>query len=321
MKTHIPRKVVCFGGGTGLPTLLRGLRNLWFEKITAVVTVFDNSARSRKLRDDLGVLPPSDIGRCLLALSPQEDVIRKFLFDNSNKETYSGMHILLSGGEQIFKNFHRSIEAAREILGVDSNHQVLPVTDETGVQLVAIATTGKMAEDEPGVDKLMESGEIIKSLYLRPPAKASNNVLDIISDADLLCVGPGSLYTSVLPNFLVGNIKDRIQRSTAPIFFIMNLLSEGLGMNDLTGKDIVKFSENYIGRPIDKIIINDGEPSDVNWLAYEAEGKKLAESWSLRDDFRCVSGQLWTSSEYARHNPRRLASLVYDTASRWHGDR
>lgn len=231
------------------------------------------------------------------------------------------MHILLSGGEQIFKSFSRSIESSREILGVAPNHQVLPVTEQQGVHLRAKTLSGREAVDEPGVDAVMEEGEVIQSLYLKPVAEVNTEALKAIYGADVLCVGPGSLYTSVLPNFLVKNIKEAIQRSNAPIFLIMNILNEGLGMNNLSGKDIVKFSEEYIGKPVDKILLNHSQPKGVNWAAYEVEHKKLSETWSLNDDIRSVTAPLWTSPEFARHDSQRLATLVYNEAVRWHRDR
>lgn len=307
-----PYRMVCFGGGTGLPTLLRGLRqnNYWIN-ITAIVVMFDAGGRSKKLRDKHGTLPPSDIARCLLALSPEEALLRKILFDDFEGDD-TALHLLLTWGEKI-EDFETPLRICRKLLKIKKeNHLAIPVTISKS-HLCALAESGITAENEVEVDALIKEGEIIKNLFLKPSAIATNKVLQAIQRADVICIGPGSFYTSLLPNFLVKGVREAIIRSKAPIIFISNLLKEGLGMQNLSLEDIVKTAEEYAGRKFAKIIVNESVPLEFDQQKYQTEEQKTP---ILFRDLTCADSRfeyasLWKNPEQAHHDSSILDKVVY----------
>ena len=307
-----PYRIVCFGGGTGLPTLLRGLKyNNYWSNITAVVTMFDSGGASCELRDQFGSLPPSDFARCYLGLSQQEELLRQFWFKKSRRG-YTALHRLISGNEKLTQNFADIIEDLKDWLQVAENHFVLPVTFSNS-HLNAIAESDAVAENEVDVDELIKDGEIIKNLFLKPKALATNEVLQAIRRADVICIGPGSFYTSLLPNFLVQGVGQAIIRSTAPIIFISNLLKEGQGMRHLLLAEIVKIAEEHVGREFAKIIVNNSVPLGFDLEGYKSKEQKtpiLFEELPVGDE-RFESASLWKNPEQAHHDSSILDKVVY----------
>jgi uncharacterized cofD-like protein len=209
------KKVVCFGGGTGLPMLLSGLKvNPWLD-ITAVVNMFDTGGSSGELKDRFGILPPGDILKCLLALSTDEVYARKLLLKRISNHTFNGHtggNILLFGFEKVFGDHLSAVDALGQLLSVTG--KVIPVTLEQS-SLVAKYADGSSRIGETNVDMGVDEGNVIKSLSLQPKVLASAEAIQAITEADALCVGPGSFYTSVLPNFLPNGIRDAISESRA----------------------------------------------------------------------------------------------------------
>lgn len=313
MKSNFgPYRIVCFGGGTGLPTLLRGLRqNNYWSAITAIVVMFDFGGRSKRLRDKFGTMAPSDIARCLLALSPEEEFLRKYLFDDFEGDD-TVLHLLLSWGEKL-ENFDYALQFCRKLAKIKKDyHLAIPVTLGSS-HLAAIAESGAVAENEVDVDELIKEGETIKDLFLRPRAIATNEVLQAIRRADVICIGPGSFYTSLLPNFLVEGVKPAIVRSKAPIIFISNLLREGQGMQHMKLSDIVSVAEKYVGRNFAKIIVNESEPPGFDLGKYQALEQKtpiLFDEAPVGDP-RFEPANTWLNPEQAHHDSSILDKVVY----------
>ncbi len=305
-------RVVCFGGGTGLPSLLSGLKaNPWLE-ITAIVSMFDSGGSSGKLRDRFGILPPGDILRCLLALSDDEAAARTILLKRvhglGNPEHNAG-NVLLMGLERVYPGYFEAIDALGQILSVKG--RVIPVTTDKS-NLCAAYADGSENRGEVEVDKGISQGQEVRRLFLDPQVRASHQALKAIDEADLICAGPGSFYTSVLPNFLPINIKAAIAGSRAPLVFVANLVTEGLGMSYSVEKYLDEFAQ-YAGRSADLVIVNSHLPSGDILTRYGAHNKvPVTVDAEQIGHVEVVAAELWLDSIIARHDAARLAGIIWD---------
>ena len=321
LKTRLQEKagkinLVCFGGGTGLPSLLSGLKhNPWLE-VTAVVNMFDTGGSSGELRDKFGILPPGDILKCLLALSEDDTIARKILLKRINHRDHpghTGGNLLLFALEKVYENYQDSINALAQILSVKG--KVLPVT-LTKATLCGKYIDGTIYKGETSIDIGVHEGKEVNELFLEPSAKASSQVLRAISNADILCIGPGSFYTSILPNFLPKGVREAIKSSKAPIIFTANLLTEGMGMKGYTVKKIVSTLEKYTGRRVNAVIVNKKLPSKEILDKYNEERKRPIIGMGNSFGTKFIRADLWMDTAIARHDSMRLANLIFGTINR-----
>jgi uncharacterized cofD-like protein len=310
------KSIVCFGGGTGLPALLSGLkRNPWVDA-TAVVSMFDNGGSSGALKDRFGILPPGDILKCLLALSEDEVVARKILLkriENRVLPGHTGGNMLLMALERVYGNYMDAVDALGQILSIKGT--VIPISLEN-TALCARYTDDTSAVGEVNVDKAMWEGRVVRELYLDPPVSATQSAIHAIEHADALCIGPGSLYTSVLSNFLPSGIKQAISSTAIPCIFICNLLIEGDGMRGFDIPKIVSLVEQGIGRRVSAVIVNESTPDEASLRRYAEERKYPIESNNIPSELatRIVRSDLWTDPSIARHDSDRLAEEVFALA-------
>jgi len=302
--------VVCFGGGTGLPALLSGIKHNPLLNITAVVNMFDTGGSSGELRDRFGILPPGDILKCLLALSEDAEYARKLLLKrikNRNFDGHTGGNLLLMALESVYGDYDDAISALSQILSVRGT--VIPVT-QLHSTLCAVYTDGTIHQGEIAVDAGICEGKEIVQLSLDPVVKASPRAIEAIEGAEAFCIGPGSFYTSVISNLLPQGIRDAIAQSNAPIIFISNFLTEGSGMEGFTIKKATEILEQYLGRSVAHIIANTQLPEEAILKKYEREHKRpiVIEGYG---DSRLVCADLWCDTQIARHDSARLAHLVY----------
>ncbi len=306
------KKIVCFGGGTGLSTLLSGLRGNKNMDITAVVTMFDNGRSSGELRDRFGVLPPGDIMKCMVALAQYPEVVREMLNKRvvrSGHAPHSAGNMLLMGIEKVYGDYNQAIEIFSELLSIQG--RVLPVTT-TPSTLCAEIANGEIIEGQIAIVAILQKRHMVKRIFLKPNVSASPAVIKAINTADVLVVGPGSFYESVLPNFLPAGVAAAVSRSHAPILYITNLLTEGVGMSkDVPLATWIAEAESYVGRPFSNIIVNKSKPDRAVRAAYEKEGKyPLLWDASLRSDPRYVPEDLWKKTRIARHDPIQLTKTL-----------
>ncbi len=309
-------KVVCLGGGTGLPGLLSGLKhNPWLD-ITAVVSMFDSGGSSGELRDRFGILPPGDVLKCLLALSKNESYARETLLKripNKNIPGHTGGNALLLGLEKVYGDCTSAIGALGRLLSIRG--KVIPVSLCQST-LCARYVDGSTHKGETSVDLGMKEGKVIEKIFLDPPVPISADAYRAIIDADVICVGPGSLYTSVLPNFLPDKTALGIGASKAKIIYIANLLTEGKGMAGLHLKEIIAIVEHHVGRSVDYVIANNHWP-----MAPESESESIFDRYAAEckypivperedQDPRIILADLWIDLAIARHDCSRLAHLV-----------
>jgi uncharacterized cofD-like protein len=305
--------VGCFGGGTGLSSLLGGLkRNPWL-RLHGVVTMFDSGGSSGVLRDELGVLPPGDVLKCVLALARNEAEARRVLLarlptlEHDRLSGHTGGNLLLSMMEQYSGDFLDAVDGLRRLLGC-SGH-VWPVSTQRAT-LCAAYTDGTAARGEPEVDAGQREGRVIHRVWLEPTALIHPAAAEAIVDLDAIIIGPGSFYTSLMPTCLVQGVREAVGRVRGPVIYIANLLTEGGGMGAFTAAQGAQLIARQIGRPVDVILANQGLP-DTKVLARYAEEDK--HPMPIGDVVGCtsvVTAPFWTGV-YARHHRRRLAYALW----------
>jgi uncharacterized cofD-like protein len=220
-------KIVVIGGGTGLSVLLRGLKE-YTSNITAIVTVADDGGGSGVLREDLGMLPPGDIRSCILALANTEPTMEKLLQYRFSEGILKGQNfgnLLIAAMNEIYGSFEMAIKETSNVLAVTG--KVLPMTLED-VTLYAELENGHIIKGESEIPlKNKELSSRISRVYMEPKASYPlEEAVESIIDADLIVLGPGSLYTSVIPNLLVNNIVDTIYKAKAEKVYITNVMTQ-----------------------------------------------------------------------------------------------
>lgn len=309
-------KVGCFGGGTGLPSLLGGLKNNPWVDLHAIVTMFDSGGSSGQLRDELGVLPPGDVLKCALALARNEREARAILLArlpmlsqaHSRLAGHTGGNLLLSMMEQYTGgDFLAAVDGLRALLGCRGH--VWPITVERST-LCAEYADGYQTRGEVEVDAGQAGGRPIGRLWLEPAAAIHPRVADAIRDLDAAIIGPGSFYTSLLPIFLVEGAAEAIANVRGPIIYIANLLTEGRGMEGFTAADAVRKLSAAIKRPIDVLIFNSKLPPPAVLEGYALEHKVPLELGDLPGDCQLIEGAFWCRT-IARHHRSRLRVAVW----------
>lgn len=306
-------KVGCFGGGTGLPSLLGGLKsNPWVE-LHAVVTMFDSGGSSGQLRDELGVLPPGDVLKCALALARNEREARRILLarlpmiQNGRLGGHTGGNLLLSIMQQYTGDFLTAVDGLRVLLGCRGH--VWPITVERSA-ICAEYADGTRSREEVEVDAGQAGGRQIGRLWLDPPVSVHPPVAEAIRALDAVVIGPGSFFTSLLPIFQVGGTAEALAHVRGPVIYVSNLLTEGQGMAGFTAGDAVEWIQRAIGRPVDVLIHNVGTPGDDVLAGYAAEHKAPLPLGTIPPGCRVVEGAFWRRS-MARHDRRRLRAAVW----------
>lgn len=308
----------CFGGGTGLPSLLGGLkRNPWLS-LNAVVTMFDSGGSSGQLRDELGVLPPGDILRCALALARNEGEARRVLLsrlptiEHARLGGHTGGNLLLSMMQRYTGDFLAAVGGLRALLGCQGH--VWPVSVEQAM-LCAEYADGTIHCGEVEVDRGHDRGHEVRDLWLEPDAHILPAVRDAITSFDAVVIGPGSFFTSLMPTLLVDGVKEALAVVDGPIILVTNLLTEGRGMQTFTAATAVEWVSRTIGRPVDVVIFNTQRPSAEMLARYESEDKRPLELGALPPGVELVEGGFWCT-DIARHDRRRLTYAVWSVLSR-----
>jgi uncharacterized cofD-like protein len=308
----------CFGGGTGMPSVLGGLKNNPWLRVNAVVTMFDSGGSSGQLRDELGVLPPGDILKCALALSRNAREARRVLLarlptlEHTKLGGHTGGNLLLSMMQSYSGDFLNAVDGLRSLLGCRG--RVWPVTVEQA-QICAKYGDGSITRGEVEVDAGQTSGRLVQDVWLEPPVSIHPVVAKAIGDFDAVIIGPGSFYTSLMPNFLVRGVPEALANMRGPIILIANLLTEGGGMAGFTAADAVVRLEQAIGRRVDVVMMNTARPLPDVLDRYAKEHKQPLEAGKLPPHCELVGGEFWTS-EIARHDRRRLAFALWSVLSR-----
>jgi uncharacterized cofD-like protein len=308
----------CVGGGTGLPSLIGGLKgNPWLH-LSAVVTMFDSGGSSGQLRDELGVLPPGDVLKCALALARNEREARSVLLarlptleQHDRLAGHTGGNLLLSMMETYSGDFLAAVDGLRGLLGCRG--RVFPVTVESASICVEY-NDGTFTRGEVEVDAGQARGHEVRRIWLEPPVAIHPVVADAIRSFDAVIIGPGSFFTSLMPPLLVRGVKEALADMRGPVILISNLLTEGSGMERFTAADAAKWVSRTIGRPVDVVIANTSRPSTETLARYAAERKTPLELGEMDPGVAAVLGPFW-KTDIARHDRRRLAFAVWAVLS------
>jgi len=310
--------VGCFGGGTGLPSLLGGLKNNPWLHVHAVVTMFDSGGSSGQLRDELGVLPPGDILKCALALARNAREARRVLLarlptlEHARLGGHTGGNLLLSMMQRYSGDFLDAVDGLRALLGCRG--RVWPVSVQSA-SVCAEYGDGSLTRGEVEVDAGQSSGRFVQRIWLEPPVAIHPAVAKAISEFDAITIGPGSFYTSLMPIFLVRGVSEALAQMKGPIVLIANLLTEGRGMLGFTAADAVARIEQAIHREVDVVITNTKWPSPAILNRYALEHKEPLQSGDLPHHCDLVGGDFW-AGDIARHDRPRLAYAVWSILSR-----
>jgi uncharacterized cofD-like protein len=322
MRPIMPRpKIITIGGGTGHYSLLTGLRTIAAE-LTAIVTMMDSGGSSGRLRDEYGILPPGDFTRCLVALSAHPEAMKDLLshrFVGGSLDGHTVRNVIYTALEQITGDTEHTIERLQEVFAVEG--RVLPVTLDR-VELVMHLQNDRVHRGEATIDGLVDMLEApVLSVYLDPVAEGFPDALGAICQADLIVLGPGDLYTSVVPNLLVRGVREAIAGSAGKVLYVCNLMTKRNETPGYTVSHFVSALEPYLGPgELDAVLYNDHWPSHQVEL-YASVGSTPVQPGNLAQRVRnglCVGRDLLSEGRFIRHEPAKLAAAI-DELARSHG--
>lgn len=308
-------RIVAVGGGTGLSMLLSGIKNIT-NNITAVVTVGDDGGSSGKLRESLGILPPGDIRHCITALADDEDLVNKlfkYRFDDGQcLEGHSFGNLFITALCEITGDMVSAVRASSSVLSIRG--RVLPATLDD-MKLVAEMEDGRIIHGESTIP---EAHGKIKRLYTEPKnCKALPEVIDAIRNAELIILGPGSLYTSVIPNLLIKEISSEIAKSKAKKIYVCNIMTQPGETDDYKVSDHLKALIKHAGsnKIIDTVLVNNYLPEKL------ADKYQKSGSYPVALDAAevkkmgikiCAKKLIEDSKEgLVRHSSNRVARTIY----------
>lgn len=304
--------VVAIGGGTGASGLLRGLKE-HTDKLTAIVTVADDGGSSGRFRKEFGMLPPGDIRNCLAALSDSGKVLEnlfQYRFEEGDLKGHPFGNIFLAALTQVTGDFQVAVREANRVLNVRG--RVLPATTAK-LSLVAEHEDGSKTTGESLVGKVNKP---VKQLSIKPEdAPAAAEVTEAIMAADLVLLGPGSLYTSVLPNLLIPGIRDALVATGAVVGYICNIMTQpGETQGFSASKHVEVILKHTRESLLDFVVVNTGEIPDRLAQSYASEGAARVEAdlprlAQVAGSARVVTADLVTADHVVRHNAGRLSEL------------
>ncbi len=320
-------RIAVIGGGTGLSTMLRGLKT-YTENITAIVSVSDDGGGSGVLREDLGMLPPGDIRNCITALANTEPTmveLMNYRFPEGINKGQSFGNLFLAALNGISGSFEEAVTRMNEVLAVTG--KVLPVTN-ANVNLVADFESGASVVGESKIAaKKKEQNCRIQRVRLEPEnARALPHAVDAILSADLIPLGPGSLYTSIIPNLLVDGIVDALKKAKAPKVYVLNIMTQDGETEGYTAFDhLSALLQHSAAGLVDACIYNTAPVPDSIQARYKTED---AEPVAIdMERFRAAGVKMFGypliahGSRFARHDPALLAQAVVHTFAKVCGAR
>lgn len=314
-------KIVAVGGGTGLSTMLRGLKQ-YSSNLTALVTVADDGGGSGVLREDLGMLPPGDIRNCILALADTEPIMQKLLqyrFQDGMLKGQSFGNLFLAAMDGISDSFEEAVKKMSDVLAVTGT--VLPITLDD-VRLCAETDNGNtiLGEFNIGHRSLNDKERINKVYFNQSNVKPLSEAIEAITDADIVVLGPGSLYTSIIPNLLVDGVCDALQKTKAIIVYVCNVMTQPCETDGYTLSDHIKAIEKHSKKGlIDYCVVNTAPIPNEMRERYLLDGAELVKVDSeivekmgieiITGDFKSVNNNL------VRHDSNKLAKKIIELVS------
>jgi uncharacterized cofD-like protein len=313
VKTTRPR-IVSIGGGTGLSSLLRGLKKCDAD-LSAIVTVTDDGGSSGRLREELGVLPPGDIRNCMIALSEDENLMSRlfrFRFNSDGSlHNHSFGNLFLTAMAGVTGDFAEAVHLTSEVLAIKG--VIYPLTT-SNVSLSAELEDGSVVTGET---RITGSNQPIRRVHLDPSdARALPEALEAITTANVITIGPGSLYTSLIPNLLVKEVIAAIRASQGTKIYIQNIMTQPGETEGYSAADHVKaIADHCDGILFPNILVNNRAPSESILKKYDAERATLVQVDRDRLhalQLNIVERDLLAEDGVVRHDPDRLARTVFE---------
>lgn len=324
-------KIVTFGGGTGQFHLLDGLRDLNDTKlITAVASTWDSGGSSGRLRTELGVLPPGDLRRCMLALmedSNQRKVAQR-LFDDRLEETsgplkgHSVGNLITARLDHIYSGQDRGIDAERDLFRIKA--KIIPAS-LTNVQLIAETKKGNIIVGEKNIDKRVKDKNFdlkdrIIRIYFDSRVDGNKDVISAVNSADKIVFAPGDLYTSILPHLLVSGVTEAISKTKAKVIVVLNLATKEGETDNFKASDFLKSFLFYLGdnKSIDYLVVNKNHLNQEIINVYKEEGQNLVKvdkekCKKLAPNIKIIEENVskYLRNEHLfRHDPVKLANVI-----------
>ncbi len=316
-------KIVVIGGGTGTYPVLAGLKK-YFSQITAIVTMMDSGGSSGRLRDEFGQLPAGDVRQALVALSSESSQLRELFNYRYSKgeglEGHSFGNLFLTALAETTGGMNKAVAEAGQILNIQG--KVLPITNDSA-DLMAEFENGDIVRGEGNIDEPEKyNGSRIKKVYLEPQITANPESLAAIKEADLIVLGPGDLYTSLVPNLLVGGVKQALNEASAKIVFVVNLMTKHGQTDNFKASNFVSEIASYLGRNPDVLLVNtQGFPEDI--LSRYSQEKEIPVEDDLKNDtYQIVRADLLATEpiqqksgdmlkrSLLRHDSEKLAAAI-----------
>ena len=329
--------IVAIGGGTGLSTLLRGLKSYvdregaWsVRRLGAIVTVTDEGGSSGVLRKEFGMLPPGDIRNCIVALAEEEQLLSqlfayRFELDSALKGHSLG-NLLLTAMTDITGNFDKAILAASEVLAIRgeiypstlSDIRLRATLEDGSVLIGEVAISGSPIGEAPPTTA--RHGRIVHLGIDPPDAQPTDRALEALADADLILIGPGSLYTSVLPNLAITAVSDAIRRAKALRVYICNVMTQPNETDGYAAQDHLAAIIEHAGLVVDVMVMNGRRPSETILQTYATMNQ-----YPVQFDLAAIRelgvtpffGDIIAEGNYVRHDPHALAETVFRLYDRY----
>ncbi len=309
------KKIVVIGGGTGVFTVLSGLKK-HYRNLTAVVTMADDGGSTGILREEFGILPPGDIRRALIALSNSDNGILSELFayrfsEGRGLNGHTFGNLMITALERITGDFNQAIIEAGKILSVDGT--VLPVT-LTRTTLQAELEDGTVIRGETNIDVPSHDGNLrIKRVWLTPDPELNPQVKEVIMGADAIVIGPGDLYTSIVPNLLVSGMREALSKTSAKLIYVINLMTKFGETNNFKASDFTRVIESHIGQgALNYIIMNNKQPTPSRFRPYANERANMVELDMAETSRKPtpIVADLLRPRGFLRHDPDKLARII-----------
>lgn len=303
-------KVAIIGGGTGLSTLLRGFKKLPFE-ISAIVSVCDDGSSTGRLREEFNTPAVGDIRKVLISLSKNEENVRKLL--DYRFDTYSDLNghalgnLILTGASEVCGNMSEAISLLNSML--DLKGKVIPLTEDS-ITLMGEMENGKIISGEHNIT---ECSEKIKKVFYNDNPKVNKDVIKAIKESDAIILSMGSIFTSIIPNLLCSDVLNEIDKSSAKIIYVCNIMTQPGETDDFNVSDHINLINSYLGkRKIDAAIINTGNiSSDIiknyetteqkDLVKYDKDNTDKTGAHIIKNDYILVENGM------IRHNSLRVA--------------
>lgn len=314
MKTQKIRKIAAIGGGTGLFSILSGLRDDF--DVTAIVTMADDGGSTGVLREEFGILPPGDIRRALVALSTADNEMLAKLFSyrferGGGLNGHSFGNLMIAALERLTGSFAAAVKEAEKILAVRG--RAVPVTLQSA-SLIARLADGRVVKGETNIDVPKHDGHLkIEKIWLEPKPKANPEAVRAITSADAVIIGPGDLFTSLIPNLLVPEVRRAVVATKAKKIYFVNLMTKFGETTNFRASDFLKTLEDYLGKGVlDFVVVNSKKPTIARLKKYATQKSNLVvcDGENLSGRPVLATADLIRPHGFVRHDARKVAKII-----------